>query len=248
MTDVLYGRNSFITDDEWSTVPFKNNPKAPFHLALDVLAKIPPVSNLGRSLPGATESDVIATGEWGAYNQEWRQLDDEFVRWLDNVMASREPFFKISYEERSDSRSLSRSSSDSDWSSNDDYSEVYVYRVLEDAASMMTCWTGRLMLLQSMREVAQSSQLQISAMAYDVIEQQKGALLTAAEGILRTIPYCLRSSSGVVGMQTMVLPLRNAMAFFEFADMPDQLAQCNQFAAQLAAKELNLGRTHPSAV
>lgn len=107
---------------------------------------------------------------------------------------------------------------------------------------MFTYWSGRLMLLQVMRHVAQSLQKDLSATANRIIRQNYTTWMEAAEGILRAIPFCLRASSGIVGMQSMALPLKIASDFYEFVGMPDRSQRCKQFGAQLAAKEFSLGR------
>lgn len=248
MTDVLTGASSFITDDEWLTVPFKHNPKAPFHTALDLFSQLTHVRHLARSCEATAGTDDFPTESWDAFSKEWRKLDGQFIQWLKDVTDKFGTLFQSVQDDKSTNSSPSRSGSGTDESSidasnTDEYPEIYVYRVLEDAAAMLTYWTGRLMLLHHMRQVAQSPHTQLSAVASQIVDAQKPAMIDVADDILRTFPFCLRSSSGVVGMQTIALPLRSVVDYFAFVDMPDRVARCQWFAEQLAAKEVNLGRS-----
>ncbi len=248
MMDVFSGVSSFITDEEWSTVPFERSPKAPFHTALDIFAGLTPMGRLANFSESTTATEPFPKEAWETFSKEWKKLDDQFVRWLIDVTERLGSLFYPFYEDKSESGSPSKSGSSTDGSSTDgsspdEFQEVYGYRVLEDAAAMLTYWTGRLMLLHHMQQVAQSPHAELGAMASQIIYNQKPALIDAADGILRTLPYCLRSSSGVVGMQTMALPLRSAMEYFASVGMLDRVARCHWFAEKLAAKEVNLGRS-----
>lgn len=110
----MYGVKSFITDEKWSTVPFKHNPKAPFHTCLDIFSEIPHTWDLARDVDGAAEASPFPSEAWNAFHQDWRIMDQRFAQWLENILQTRGPLFHAQAEARSNSSSPSSRSSTSD--------------------------------------------------------------------------------------------------------------------------------------
>ncbi|KAK2599115.1 hypothetical protein QQS21_005456 [Conoideocrella luteorostrata] len=225
MNSLLEEVPTFLSTPMWRDLPWARVKKNNLHKCLDMVSRIPNLLSLANSMARvSSDTQDLLRPLWTQFMREYEDINARFDAWRAGLVESREALFIV----------CAASNFEATYAH---FEELHTFDHIGHAEVALFYWMGRLLMHDALWRVSQTA---VKDVAHHATSRAKMAVLSAenfADGILKSVPFCLQKENGILGMKFTVLPLKVAIRFYRRWGMTSRVLVCVKYLELIASRE-----------